>query len=214
LVEGTATYNYSKLKPSIKTENDVIKIQTGEGSIKSFPAFRDLVNRWDLKLGSTPTDLTIEAGAYNGEFELGGLSLTGLTVKDGAATVNLSFASPNLAEMSILRYETGASTVKLNGLANANFSTLIFSGGAGDYTLDFSGQLTRSATANLEVGLCNLILVIPEGVHAVVTVESGAANTNTGPGWSQSGQIYTQEGNGPTLTILVNIGAGNLTLTR
>jgi hypothetical protein len=214
LVEGTATYNYSKIKPVIKTEGDAIQIQTGEGTIKSFPAFRDLVNHWDLKLGSTPTDLTIEAGAYNGEFELGGLSLTGLTVKDGAATVNLSFASPNLAEMSILRYETGASTVKLNGLANANFSTLIFSGGAGDYTLDFSGQLTRSATANLEVGLCNLILVIPEGVHAVVTVESGAANTNTGPGWSQSGKIYTQEGNGPTLTILVNIGAGNLTLTR
>ena len=46
--------------------------------------------------------------------------------------------------MSILRYETGASTVKLNGLANANFGTLIFSGGAGDYTLDFSGDLQRS----------------------------------------------------------------------
>ena len=59
-----------------------------------------------------------------------------------------------------------------------------------------------------------MILVIPEGVHAVVTVESGAANVNSGSGWSQSGNVYTQEGEGPTLTIIVKIGAGNLTLTR
>ena len=214
LVEGTATYNYSKIKPVVKTDGDSVRIQSGDGSFNAFPNFSNLVNRWDLKLGSAPTDLTIEAGAYTGEFEFGGLALTGLTVKDGASTVDLSFASPNKAEMSILRYETGASTVKLRGLANANFGTLDFSGGAGDYTLDFSGELQRSATATIDSGLCNIILVIPEGVHAVVTVESGAANISFGPGWTQSGNVYTQEGEGPILTIIVNIGAGNLTLTR
>ncbi len=214
LVEGTATYNYSKIKPVVKTDGDSVRIQSGEGTFNSFPNFSNLTNRWDLKLGSAPTNLIIEAGAYTGEFEFGGLALTGLTVKDGASTVDLSFASPNKAEMSILRYETGASTVKLIGLANANFGTLDFSGGAGDYTLDFSGELKRSATATIDSGLCNIILVIPEGIHAVVTVESGAANISFGPGWTQSGNVYTQEGDGPTLTIIVNIGAGNLTLTR
>jgi hypothetical protein len=214
LVEGTATYNYSKLKPSMTVDGENVRIQAGEGKFNSFPNFRDLTNRWDLKLGSAPMDLSIESGAYTGVFELGGLLLTGLTVKDGASTVKISFSSPNKAEMSILRYETGASTVKMTGLANANFSTLIFSGGAGDYTLDFSGDLQRSASATIESGLCNMILVIPEGVHAVVTVESGAANVNTGTGWTQSGKVYTQAGDGPTLTILINIGAGNLTLTK
>ena len=214
LVDGTATYNYSKLKPVIKTDGDSVRIQSGDGTFNAFPNFGDLTNRWDLKLGSAPTDLTIEAGAYTGEFEFGGLALTALTVKDGASTVNLSFASPNKAEMSILRYETGASTVKMIGLANANFGTLDFSGGAGDYTLDFSGDLQRSATATIDAGLCNVILVIPEGVHAIVTVESGAANVSAGAGWSQNSGVYTQEGDGPTLTIIVNIGAGNLTLTK
>ena len=214
LVDGTATYNYSKLKPSITTDGENVRIQSGEGTFNSFPSFRDLTNRWDLKLGSAPTNLTIEAGAYTGTFELGGLSLTGLTVKDGASTVKLAFSSANKAEMSILRYETGASNVKLTGLANANFSTLVFSGGAGDYTLDFSGNLQRSGTAKIDSGLCNLIIVIPEGVHAVVTVESGAANVNVGAGWEKSGNTYTQAGEGPTLTILINIGAGNLTLTK
>lgn len=214
LVGGTATYNYSKLKPSIKTDGNSIQIQSGEGTFNSFPNFGDLTNRWDLKLGSAPMDLTIEAGAYTGVFEFGGLALTGLTVKDGASEVDVNFSSPNKAEMSVLRYETGASTVKLNGLANANFNTLIFSGGAGDYTLDFSGDLQHSATATIESGLCNIILVIPEGVNAVVTVESGAANVNAGTGWDKRGKVYTQAGEGPILTILINIGAGNLTLTK
>ncbi|MBI5935267.1 MAG: hypothetical protein HY867_16320 [Chloroflexi bacterium] len=214
LVEGTATYNYSKVKPVIKTDGDSIRIQSGDGSFNAFPNFNNLVNRWDLKLGSAPTDLNIEAGAYTGEFEFGGLALTSLTVQDGASTVNLSFSKPNKAEMNILRYETGASTVKLTGLANANFGALDFSGGAGDYTLDFSGDLQRSATVSIDAGLCNIILIIPEGVHAVVTVDSGAANVSFGSGWSQSGGIYTQQGEGPTLTFIVNIGAGNLTLTR
>jgi hypothetical protein len=214
LVDGTAKYNYSQLKPVIKTNGADVSISSGEGKINAFPNFGDLTNRWDLKLGSAPTDLTIEAGAYNGEFELGGLSLTGLTIKDGASTVTVTFSKPNGSEMSILRYETGASTVKLIGLANANFGTLNFSGGAGDYTLDFSGKLQRSAAATIDAGLCNIMLVIPEGVHAVVTVDGGAANVNAGTGWTQSGSVYTQEGDGPTLTIIVKVGAGNLTLTK
>ena len=40
-------------------------------------------------------DLTINAGAYQGDFQFGGLSLTGLTVKDGAASVDLDFNKPN-----------------------------------------------------------------------------------------------------------------------
>lgn len=214
LVEGTAKYNYSRIKPVIRTDGEEVGISAGEGKFNTFPNLSNLTNRWDFKLGSAPIDLTVEAGAYSGEFELGGLSLTGLTVKDGASTVTASFSTPNKSEMTILRYETGASTVRLKGLANANFTTLDFSGGAGDYTLDFSGELQRSATATIDAGLCNIVLVIPDGVHTVVTVDGGAANVTVGTGWAQSGSIYTQEGAGPTLTIVVNIGAGSLTLTK
>lgn len=213
LVEGTVTYNVTDLKPEITTAGGTVQIEQGNYSFQSGP-LGDIKNIWDLKLGDVPMELIVTAGAYEGNFEFGGLALTGLTVRDGAADVDLSFSSPNQVEMSILRYETGASNVRLNGLGNANFTTLIFNSGAGDYTLDFSGKFQRDATATIESGLSNLILVIPEGANARVTVESGAANINAGPGWSQSGNVYTQAGDGPTLTILVKTGAGNLTLTR
>jgi len=116
--------------------------------------------------------------------------------------------------MSTFTYSTGASNVKLMGLANANFTLLDFSSGAGDYTLDFSGDLKRDASIKVESGLSNLIIIVPEGVDAVVTVEGGLMNVSTSPSWERSGSDYIQKGEGPTLTFIIEMGAGNLTLTR
>jgi len=124
--------------------------------------------------------------------------------------VDISFSKPNPIEMSILRYSTGASDVKLTSLANANFSTLTFSGGAGNYTLDFSGDLQQDVVATVDSGLGNVTLIIPRDVNAKVTVDGAAVNINHGSGWSQSGQDYTQKGDGFTITIVVNMAAGNL----
>jgi uncharacterized protein DUF2154 len=211
LVDGTAIYNVADLKPEIKKSGNSIELK--QGDFNGLPPFNDMKNKWDLKLSDVPMELIIQAGAYEGNLELGGLALKNLTVRDGAANVDLSFLEPNQTEMSILRYETGASDVRLMGLANANFSTLTFSGGAGNYTLDFSGELQRDAVVTIESGLGNVSLIIPEDVDAVVTVESAAVNINHGSGWTQNGQKYVQKGSGATLTIIVQMAAGNLTIT-
>jgi hypothetical protein len=212
LVEGTATYNYSLFKPEVVKDGSDVQIKMGE--VKNLTSFNELKNEWDFKLGNTPMDLKIESGAYKGTFEFGGLSLNSLTIKDGAAEVDLAFSELNPIEMSVFSYETGASDVKLIGLANANFGLMDFSSGMGDYTLDFSGELQRDASVTISSGLSNVIIVIPEGVNAVVTVDSGASNVSAGSGWSQNGNVYKQKGEGPTLTLVVSIGAGNVTLTK
>jgi hypothetical protein len=214
MVAGTATYNYKQFKPEIVTDGGDVHIKMGDANINFFPSYNDLKNEWDFKLGSQPMDLRIESGAYKGEFEFGGLPLTRLTVKDGAADVKLAFSEPNPAEMSVFSYSTGASDVKLEGLANANFSIFDFSSGAGNYTLDFSGELQRDASVKIETGFSNLIIIVPDGVGAVVTVQSGASNVSAGSGWSQSGNVYKQKGEGPTLTFVIEMGAGNLTLSK
>lgn len=210
-VDGTATYNVADLKPEIQKNGSSIEIK--QGDFHSLPPFDDMMNEWDLKLSDTPLDLTVQAGAYEGNLELGGLALKSLTVRDGASNVEISFLEPNQTDMSILRYETGASNVKLTGLANANFSTLAFSGGAGNYTLDFSGELQQDAVVTIESGFGNLSLIVPEDVDAVITVESAAVNINHGSGWAQNGQKYVQNGSGPMLMILVKMAAGNLSIT-
>ena len=47
-------------------------------------------------------------------YQFGGLALANLTVKDGASDAKMNFASPNLTEMSLLSYETGASNVSFS----------------------------------------------------------------------------------------------------
>jgi hypothetical protein len=208
LVEGTALYNVREMKPEVIENGPNIEIK--QGNFDGIPPFNDLKNQWDLKLGNTPMELTIDAGAYEGTMELGGLSLKSLAVKDGAASVNLSFSEPNLIEMSTLAYSTGASEVKLSGLGNANFSKFDFDGGAGSYTLDFSGELQRDASVKIDTGLSDLTLIIPEGVDATLTMDGGLTDINLGSGWSQSGNVYSHQGSGPTLDIVINMGAGNV----
>lgn len=214
LVDGTAAYNYTEFKPEIVKDGGDVQVRMGDGDVTFLPSMDDLKNEWDFKLGEKPMNLAVESGAYDGSFEFGGLALTSLTIKDGAANVNLAFSEPNQAEMDVFTYSTGASDVKMEGLANANFSIFDFSSGAGNYTLDFSGELQRDASIKIETGFSNLIIIVPEGVNAVATVESGVSNVNAGSGWGQSGGTYKQKGEGYTLTFVIEMGAGNLTLTK
>jgi N-terminal domain of toast_rack, DUF2154 len=214
LISGTATYNIEDFKPSLTVTGSVVTLEQGEWKVEGIPDVRDIKNEWDLSLGSFPMDLSIDAGAYQGRFEFGGLSLSNLSVSDGAADVEMAFSEPNNAEMTLFQYQTGASNVSLSGLGYANFGTMEFDSGAGNYTLDFSGSLKRDASVSIETGVSNMTLVIPAGVPARITVDGGLSNISYGSGWMKDSNVYTQEGTGPSLTILIEIGAGNLTITR
>jgi hypothetical protein len=213
LVTGTAKYNVDDFKPKITVEGSQVRLQTGELKIEGLPKFKDnVINEWDLALGDQVIDLEINSGAYKGDFELGDLSLKSLKVSDGAADVRLKFSQPNRVDMDNLSYQTGASSVHLTGLANANFSSLVFRSGAGDYTLDFSGELKRDATVDIESGISQVTLIVPEGVSAQVVFKGGLSNVETHGDWHKSGGNYQLEGSGPTLSITVDMGAGNLVL--
>lgn len=214
LVSGTATYNISDFKPTVTINASTVRIQQGNWRLTGIPDISNIKNEWDLALGSVPLALTIDAGAYHAEYELGGLALTNLTISDGAADAKLNFASPNLTGMSLLSYSTGASNVSLTGLGNANFASLEFNCGAGNYTLDFSGQFQRDGSVHIGTGVSNLTLVIPSGIPVQITVDGGLSNVTQDSGWTKNGNVYSQTGTGPQLTIVVKIGAGNLTITR
>jgi hypothetical protein len=214
LVTGTATYNIPDLQPVITESGETVQIHQGEYKLSTWPNMEGAKNEWDLQLGTMPIDLTIKAGAYDGIVDLGGLSLVNFSVRDGAADVKIDFSSPNLVRMNVLNYQTGASNVTLKNLANANFSTLSFEGGAGNYTLDFGGDLQQDAGANIRAGMSNITLVIPAGFAAQVTVDGGLSSVNVPRDWRQNGNTYSRPGNGPVLTIVVDLGAGNLQIVE
>lgn len=213
LVSGTVRYNVEQLAPVIEEDDDSVRISTGDNGFEGIPRFRDkLVNEWDLQLGDSPVNLEIRAGAYRGDYDLGGLSLLSLEISDGAADVDLDFSEPNQVEMGTFRYQTGASSVDMTGLANANFERMIFESGAGDYSLYFSGELQRDATIDIDSGISQVTIIIPEGIRAEVNHRGGLVNIDTDPEWEQSGDEYILEGDGPTLTFNIDMSAGDLQL--
>ena len=213
IITGTATYNVVDFKPEISISNNDVKISTGDLNIDGIPSFnKNVENIWDLSFGAYPIDLTIKAGAYVGRFDLGGLLLNNLQISDGASEVEVDFSKPNLIEMNTLRYETGASNIVLKNLANANFDTMIFQSGAGDYELDFSGELKRDANIFIETGLSNIKILIPATTNVKLDIEGGLTNTIIRGNWVQSGDHYQIISDGPVLHIVLEMNAGNLIL--
>jgi hypothetical protein len=213
LVSGTATYNIPDFKPTISTTGNLVRIEQGDLELRGLPSFgSEPKNEWDLQLGQSPMSLRVTAGAYKGDYELGGLSIEDLEISDGAADSHLVFSEPNLVAMDTLRYTTGASSVHLEGLANANFSEMYFRSGAGSYTLDFSGEFMRDATVTIESGLGNVVIILPPGVAGRVTFEGSLSNVDMSGEWQQVGDEFVQNGSGPQVIFIVKLGLGNLDL--
>ena len=213
LLSGTAAYNVADFKPEITVDDTGVTLKQGNLKLNAIPTISGSIkNEWNIAIASYPIELTIKAGGYSGEYEFGGLSLTDLHISDGAATVKLKFSTPNAAAMNSFRYETGASNITMEKLANANFQTMIFQSGAGNYSLDFSGIMQREASVFIETGLSRLVISVPEGVQAEVNFEGPLSKVLISGNWQESGNEYFQEGQGPKLTITIETKAGTVTL--
>jgi hypothetical protein len=212
-LSGTVKYNVSSWEPTLSLLNNQM-ILTQEHSQNLGLPDGNIVNDWTLQMGDTPTSLEISAGAYTGTLDFSGVPLTNLEINDGASKATVRFDSLNPAIMQRFVYKTGASSVELLGLANANTDLLTFSSGAGDYTLDFSGQLTQDMNVKISSGLSQVKIVIPQGTSATININGGLSNVETHGTWTVNGTQYQTSGPGPTLTIDVEMAVGNLVLQQ
>ena len=83
---------------------------------------------------------------------------------------------------------------------------------ARDACPDFSGVLQQDATVKITSGVSNVRIVVPAGMTAQVDVEGAISNVSTEGTWTVNDKHYEVAGSGPTLTITVQMGVGNLTL--
>jgi hypothetical protein len=212
VVDGEIRYNVTEWAPEIDNTGDRLTITQGDDdNINGLPD-NTVINDWTLRLGDMPFDLTVNAGAYDGSLDLDGVPLRSLTVHDGASNAEVEFNSLNPEVMDELRYDTGASSVTLIGLANANAEEVVFTSGAGDYELDFSGDLQRDLSVRVNSGVSSVRIVVPPGTNVQVTLDGGLTDVDLDGNWSQSGDTYSLSGSGPSITIEVDMGIGSLAL--
>ncbi|MFL5386107.1 MAG: LiaF domain-containing protein [Longimicrobiaceae bacterium] len=119
-----------------------------------------------------PIALSLAFGAGEAQVELGGLALEDVELKTGASRTVVSFAAPNRAAARRVKVEAGAAEVRVSGLGNTRAPRFEFSGGMGETTLDFGGTWTRSATAQINMGVGSVRLRIPRALGVRVTRDS------------------------------------------
>lgn len=176
LVQGTVQYNLDQLKPTITTSGSQVTI---EQKMDNLTFSNRLQNDWDLKISDAiPLALTVEAGAYKGSYDLGGLRLRGLKVEQGAADSSYDFSKPNPEALEQLSFSSGAASLTVSNLANANAATMHFDTAAGDYTLDFGGTLARTANVDVQAAATNLTIRVPRGTPMLVRIKSGLSGTD------------------------------------
>jgi hypothetical protein len=213
LVNGTIVYNVEQWEPEFTRRENRLEIkQTNPFKISGLPT-QDVVNTWDLSLSNAlPINLSIEGGASENLIDLTGLKLTNLKIIQGASETTVRFDAPNPITMEFLSFTTGVSSADIFGLGNANFQSMEFSGGAGDFTLDFTGTLTHDAVVNIKAGASNIKIIIPPGMKAVVNSQSTVTNINTEGTWLVSDDTYSTLVEGFTLTINMDLAVGNVKL--
>jgi len=210
-VSGDIRYNTSIWNPEIHKTNVGIRIIQETNKQFGIPDEK-VINDWNVLLGDHPTNLEINASAYQGNLDLSGIPLTKLRISDGASEGKIRFDTLNPVEMTSFHYSTGDSQVESIGLANANTDSMVFEAGPGSYTLDFSGDLQRDIDIEINFVLGDVKIIIPKGVSAYVMVDGGLNNVELKGTWNVSGNEYNLYGTGPQLSFDVKMGIGNLQL--
>jgi hypothetical protein len=214
LIEGTATYNVVQLEPRVITSSNMVRLEHETALGLANITAPNAVNTWDLKLGSTPMELEIEDGLIKkGRLELGGLPLHNLTINPGAGELIVLFSAVNPVEMDTLEFKSHAAKADLIGLANAHTQEINLESTAGEFKLDFSGELQGDLAVKVTAtSLSQVTVIVPEDTAAQIAI-NGQGTTITREGsWREFGGDYLNSGTGYEISIDVDIGAGTLNL--
>ncbi|HEX6747973.1 MAG TPA: LiaF domain-containing protein [Longimicrobium sp.] len=121
---------------------------------------------------SVPMDLSLQFGAGKTEAELGGMSLTSLSLTTGASNTVVAFSRPNRVPARQVNVQAGAAELRMTGLGNTRAERFEFQGGVGQATLDFSGAWDRNATARVQMGVGAVRLRLPRSLGVRVSKSS------------------------------------------
>ena len=152
--------------------------------------------RQDANVAFSPAvdlDLDVTLGAVDADLELGGLSLSALTMQAGASQAVVRFSQPNRSRCRSAEITTGAAELTILGLGNSRCDRIDFEGGMGKVTLDFGGSWTSSSRAEIKMAVGELTLRLPRRAGVRLTLDRFLASfdpaglVRTGNGFQSPG---------------------------
>jgi hypothetical protein len=111
----------------------------------------------------------------------------------------------------LVKVGAGSGDLKLAGLTLTGFDVSL---GAGEYTVDLSGDWKRDLDVTIDAGMADLTVRLPADVGARVEIDDGP-HTVDAPGLTQAGNVYTNAAYGESevaLKVGIEAGVGRIDL--
>lgn len=115
-------------------------------------------------------DLSGRIKAGEVEMVLGGMHFKRFEVKTWAGDVLIDFDRPNRSEMSAFEVNTKVGETRLKSLGNARFAHANINSGIGSLQIDFSGAMSRDASARIDLDIGETRIVLPEALAVKLNV--------------------------------------------
>jgi hypothetical protein len=217
LFVGNFVYNVEAWEPRITQDGDRLRIeQGGDEDAWGWPdGSGSPRNEWKLEFSpDVLLDMDIKAGAGEGNLDLTGLQLERLNVDMGAGDFAVRFDEATDTKMERLTINAGAGKIDVDAIGNVSPRDVVVQGGAGDITLDLTGEWSRSADIEITAGIGSLALRLPADVGVQVDVEGGLSSVSAS-GLAKSGGAYVNDIYGDSeieLTIKITTGIGDIDL--
>lgn len=135
----------------------------------------------------------IKAGRV--DTRLGDLSLKRLDLKTWAGEVRVDFDRPNRMAMSSLYINTKVGETEVRRLGNARFQFADIDAGVGSLRVDFSGELGRETTAQIDLDIGETSISLPEKLGIKLEVDEFLFLSKVNVPWEfkKSGRYYLSE---------------------
>jgi hypothetical protein len=147
----------------------------------------------EITLGAVGTlAIDVQASAAETQLDLTGLPITTLAVSSGASDTRVRFDRPNPVRMKSLTLATGAASILVDRLGNANADEIVVRAGVGDVELDMAGTWLHDTELRAEVALGALTIRVPSDVGVRVETSRVLASFSHA-GLSDKGGAYVSD---------------------
>jgi hypothetical protein len=147
----------------------------------------------DVSLGAVGTlAIDVQASAAETQLDLSGLPIKNLSVSSGASDTRVRFDRPNPVRMKSLTLSTGAASILVDRLGNANADEIVVRAGVGDIELDMTGTWQHDTELRAEVSVGALTIRVPSDVGVRVETSRVLASFSH-QGLSNEGGAYVSD---------------------
>lgn len=151
--------------------------------------------RLNLRLNpEIPLDLQAATGVGESQIDLSGMTVKSLRLENGVGETELFLLKPNRSTCEHITLRSGVGSLKVTGLGNLRFEHLDFQGGVGGSTLDFSGSWDQAGSAEIDVGIGGIEILLPRNIGAEVEFSKSFLSNISLSGFQQRGRhLYVSD---------------------